>query len=282
MSRGQAAPEESGTRHFAATDAALAVVILLLGLSLAGSGGSLVHRWRSSSARHQSLSFEDQLGIVANTTGLILITWWAMSLSIAVAAALLERGGRARAAAVTGRFSPAFMRRLAFAAVGLQLLAAPVATAATPPSPDPHPRPVVSALWAPTTAASEGLVLPRPLRVLAAPGSPPASGPPPASGSPGTGPDITPPWTPRVPAVDPGSLAARQLRIQEPADGEAEVTVRTGDSLWSLAATRLGPLASDADIAREWPRLYQANRAVIGESPHLLRPGQILRLPGGG
>ena len=32
----------------------------------------------------------------------------------------------------------------------------------------------------------------------------------------------------------------------------------------------------------EWPRRYQANRAVIGESPHLLRPGQILRLPGGG
>jgi nucleoid-associated protein YgaU len=69
--------------------------------------------------------------------------------------------------------------------------------------------------------------------------------------------------------------------MQEPADGRAEVTVRAGDSLWSLASARLGPLASDLDIAREWPRLYQANRAVIGESPDLLHPGQVLRLPEG-
>jgi hypothetical protein len=281
MDGGQTAPEHSGARYFPAADAAMAVVILLLGLSLAGSGGSLAQRWRSSAARQQSLSFEDQLGIAANTTGLIVITWWAMSLTIAVASALLERSGRTGAATVTGRFSPAFMRRLAFAAIGFQLLAAPLATAATPPSPDPVPRPVVSALWTPTTAAVDGLVLPRPLRVLAAPAPLRGSGPTSELGNSGTGPDITPPWTPRVPAVEPGTLAAQQLRPQEPADGRAEVTVRPGDSLWSLAAVRLGPLASDVDIAREWPRLYQANRAVIGGSPHLLRPGQVLKLPAG-
>jgi hypothetical protein len=277
----QTAPEQSGTRYFPAADAAMAVVILLLGLSLAGSGGSLAQRWRSSAARQQSMSFEDQLGIAANTTGLIVITWWAMSLTVAVASALLERSGRTGAATVTGRFSPAFMRRLAFAAIGFQLLAAPLATAATPPGPNPVPRPVVSALWTPTTAAVDGLVLPRPLRVLAVPAPLTGSGPTPELGSSGTDPDITPPWTPRVPAVEPGTLAAQQLRPQEPADGRAEVTVRPGDSLWSLAAARLGPLASDVDIAREWPRLYQANRTVIGESPHLLRPGQVLKLPAG-
>jgi hypothetical protein len=272
MDRGPAAPEESMARHFPATDAAMAVVILVLGLSLAGSGGSLVQRWRSSAARQQSLSFEDALGIAANTTGLIVITWWAMSLAIAVGSALLERSGRTGAATATGKFSPAFMRRLAFAAVGFQLLASPVATAAAPPGPDALPRPVVSALWTPTTAA-EGLVLPRPLRVLAAP----APGP----GGAGTRPDPMSSWTPQVPAVEPGTLAARQLRAQEPADGRVEVTVRPGDSLWSLTAARLGPFASDVDIARAWPRLYQANRDVIGESPHLLRPGQVLRLPAG-
>ncbi|CAI3801163.1 hypothetical protein NKCBBBOE_02771 [Pseudarthrobacter sp. MM222] len=219
MGGGQTAPEQSGARYFPAADATMAVVILLLGLSLAGSGGSLAQRWRSSAARQQSLSFEDQLGIAANTTGLIVITWWAMSLTVAVASALLERSGRTGAATVTGRFSPAFMRRLAFAAIGFQLLAAPLATAATPPSPDPVPRPVVSALWTPTTAAVDGLVLPRPLRVLAAPAPLPESGTTPELGSSGTGPDITPPWTPRVPAVEPGTLAARQLRPQEPADG---------------------------------------------------------------
>jgi nucleoid-associated protein YgaU len=57
------------------------------------------------------------------------------------------------------------------------------------------------------------------------------------------------------------------------------VTVRAGDSLWSLSAARLGPMASDVDIARDWPGLYQANRDIIGENPHLLRPGQVLRLP---
>lgn len=263
MSRGETDRRESGTEHrFQATDAAMAGVILLLGLSLAVSGGSLAQRWRSSSTRLQVLSFEDQLGIVANTAGLILITWWAMSLAIAVASALLDRSGRTGAAAVTAKFSPAFMRRLVVAAIGWQLVAAPLAAAATQPRPEPSPRPAVSAGWAPTTAAIEGVVLPRPLRVLAPP-------------------DITPPWTPPGPAVEPGALAARQLRMQQPPDG-AEVTVRAGDSLWGLAAARLGPLASDVDIAREWPRLYQANREVIGESPHLLRPGQILRFPAGG
>ncbi|MCU1541412.1 MAG: LysM peptidoglycan-binding protein [Arthrobacter sp.] len=280
MSGGRTAP--GMRREFPATDAAMAAVILLLGLSLAGSGGSLARRLRSSSARQQSLSFEDQLGIVANTTGLILITWWAMSLVIALVSALLERSGRTGAAMLTGKFSPAFMRRLAFTAVGFQLLAAPLATAATLVRPEPLPRPAVSALWTPTTAAAEGLVLPRPLQVFAAPAPRHSSAPPTRElGGAGPAPDVTQDWMPRVPAVAPGILAARQLRTQEPAEGLAEVTVRAGDSLWSLAAARLGPLASDVDIAREWPRLYRANREVIGDSPHLLRPGQILRLPAG-
>ncbi len=120
-------------RQTVRADAAMATAILLLGIFLAATGGFLVQRWQSGSARGQSLSFEDQLGIVANTAGLIVITWWLMSLAIAVAAALLDRLGRTRAAAATGRFSPAFMRRLVLAAVGLQLLTAPLASAATSP-----------------------------------------------------------------------------------------------------------------------------------------------------
>ena len=259
------APRETGSRRLPPADAAMAGVILLLGCVLAGTGHSLVQRWRSGSARQQSLGFEDQLGIFANTTGLIVITWWTMSFTAAVAAALLERSGRTRAAAATGKFSPAFMRRLALASLGIQLLAAPLATAGTPaPGPDPGsmPGPAVSAPWNPTTAAAPS---------LGPSGNPPGS----------LGPDLRPQWTPHAPAIEPGPLAARQLRIREPTEERAEVTVRAGDSLWSLAAARLGPLATDADIAREWPRLYRANRAVIGDSPHALRPGQILRLPSG-
>src|SRR3954447_2587306 len=112
-------------------ETAIAAVILLLGIFLATTGSFLVQRWQSASARQQSLSFEDQLGIAANTAGLIIITWWVLSLAIAIAAALLDRFGRSRAAGATSRFSPAFMRRLVLAALGLQLVSAPLATAAT-------------------------------------------------------------------------------------------------------------------------------------------------------
>jgi hypothetical protein len=57
------------------------------------------------------------------------------------------------------------------------------------------------------------------------------------------------------------------------------VTVRRGDSLWSLTAARLGPSATDARIAAEWPRWYAANRQVIGPDPSVIHPGQQLRPP---
>lgn len=260
MDTAAVAADASEPRQFPGADAVMAALILSVGVFLVATGGSLAERWRSSAARQQSVGFEDQLGLFANAIGLIVITWWTMSLAIAVLSALLERGGRAGAAAATAKFSPAFMRRLALAAVGFQLLAAPLASAATPPHPEPGSpnRPAVSASWTPT-APVQGLVVPRPLLGLARPASPR--------------------WTPGVAAVEPGPLTARELRTGPPAGAPGEITVRAGDSLWNLAASRLGPFASDVDIAREWPRLYQANRAVIGESPDLLRPGQVLRLP---
>jgi nucleoid-associated protein YgaU len=88
-----------------------------------------------------------------------------------------------------------------------------------------------------------------------------------------------PQWRPLRPAVEPGPLAGQPLRDRQPTGEAAEVTVRPGDSLWSLSAARLGPYASDVDIALDWPRLYQANRDMIGGNPNLLRPGQVLRLP---
>ena len=57
------------------------------------------------------------------------------------------------------------------------------------------------------------------------------------------------------------------------------VRVRPGDSLWLIAAHRLGRGADAADIAASWPRWYAANRAVIGDNPDLIRPGQLLTAP---
>jgi hypothetical protein len=55
--------------------------------------------------------------------------------------------------------------------------------------------------------------------------------------------------------------------------------VRPGDTLWSLTAERLGPDATPARIAAAWPRLYAANRDVIGPDPAHIEPGQHLTLP---
>jgi hypothetical protein len=268
----EAAVTSAGTRRRLRADAAMTAAILLLGLFLTGTGNGLVQRWRSSSARQQSFGFEDQLGIVANTAGLIITVWGVMSLAIAVAAALLERRGRSRAASAAGAFAPAFMRRLALAAVGFQLLTAQLAAAAAPDAPAAYPAPSApSAAWSPAAGLQPPGVGSAAMAV-----SPPAAATIPDPGPPG---GVDPRWTPLSPVVEPGPLAGRGLRIREPTDQLPEVTVRAGDSLWSLSATRLGPLASDVDIARDWPVLYQANRDVIGENPHLLRPGQVLRLP---
>ena len=271
---------ESRRRRVLPADAAMAAVILLLGLFLAVTGGLNVQRWRSSPAYRGNLGFEDHIGTVANTAGLIVTVWWAMSLTVAVVAAVLEKAGRVRAASAAGKFAPAFMRRLALAAVGLQLVTAPLATASTSPSletaqsintePSPPDAPAstpaaASAAWTPTAFPATP-ALPPAVPSAAPPGSPVAA---------------APQWQPLSPVIEPGPLTGPPLRLLQPKGQWTELTVRPGDSLWSLSAARLGPFASDVDIALDWPRLYQANREVIGANPHLLRPGQILRIPPG-
>lgn len=256
-------------------DAAMAALILLLGAFLAWAGALLAQRLQTSATRRQSLSFEDHMGLAANTTGLIVVAWWVLSFLIAVASALLERRGSHRAAAAAGKFSPAFMRRLALAAIGLQLATAPLAQASSRP-PDPAGQDAapsaVAAAWVPSGALPLGTPA---LPPAAAPAPDPAPSPVPHS------PDMNPHWTPSPAPLDPRTLAAAALRGQDAPAGTAEVTVRTGDSLWNICAAALGPLASDVDVALAWPRLYQANRGVIGPDPGLLLPGQVLRIPVG-
>lgn len=54
--------------------------------------------------------------------------------------------------------------------------------------------------------------------------------------------------------------------------------VRSGDTLWDIAAEVLRT-DNPRRIARYWPRIHRANRALIGSNPHLIRPGQVLELP---
>ena len=60
------------------------------------------------------------------------------------------------------------------------------------------------------------------------------------------------------------------------------VTVRHGDTLWSLAREQLradGEPATDRQTAAAWPSWWQTNRALVGEDPDLLHPGTVLRVP---
>jgi len=86
------------------------------------------------------------------------------------------------------------------------------------------------------------------------------------------------PRTLPVPDRPTAGLRAR-ARARGPAHGHAWTRVRTGDTLWAIAARRLPPDASDADVAGAWPRWFRRNRGLIGPDPDLIRPGTRLRVP---
>ncbi|GAA4833926.1 hypothetical protein GCM10023221_08060 [Luteimicrobium xylanilyticum] len=84
-------------------------------------------------------------------------------------------------------------------------------------------------------------------------------------------------WHPLA-AARPAAAASTVARATD-AERPTHVTVRRGDSLWAVAAAHLGPHATDAEIARAWPRWYEANSHVIGADPDLLLPGTVLVAP---
>lgn len=66
---------------------------------------------------------------------------------------------------------------------------------------------------------------------------------------------------------------------RSPATTPQVVVVVAGDCLWDIAARHLGPGATDAQIAAEWPRWYAANRHLIGDDPDLIQIGLRLQAP---
>ncbi|MDV3220044.1 LysM peptidoglycan-binding domain-containing protein [Intrasporangium sp.] len=97
------------------------------------------------------------------------------------------------------------------------------------------------------------------------------------TGSPVPAPGWLPDAPSRVMQSDQTGLLGGTLRPTGTANDT--VTVQRGDTLWSIAADHLGPRATDAEIAGEWPRWFEANREVIGGNPDLILPGQQLRVP---
>ncbi|MFF3037225.1 LysM peptidoglycan-binding domain-containing protein [Arthrobacter citreus] len=215
-------------------------------------------------------------GLAAGCLGLLLLAWWTVGLGAAFLSAVLLRSGNRRAAGVVGRLSPGFLKRLAAAALGLQLAAAPLPALAAPaaqttaaasistghpvpgsPAAGVSPSPVADPSWQLARRAVEG----------SSPGGSAASQ---RSDS-----AVDPSWKPSPGPVS-GSLLIPGGTREAPQEA---VTVTAGDTLWDLAAAQLGPLATDHEIAGYWPAWHELNRSVIGPDPHRLLPGQVLAVP---
>src|ERR1700689_567851 len=65
------------------------------------------------------------------------------------------------------------------------------------------------------------------------------------------------------------TLAAIEIHREGAARPPAELVGRRGDARRGIAPR----------YRVEWPGVYEANRAVIGENPNLLNPGERLRIP---
>lgn len=227
------------------------VMIALLAVGLYLPGEAI----RSNAAPFTGYQrLEGLLGIAASATGMVLVGWWAAALALALLSESLRRGGHERAAIVAGVLSPQFMKRLASAALGLQLVAGGSVPA--------------SALFSADHPVSSGPVALAGDRVNSASDVP----------------AIEPQWKPLPGPVESGPLVRGELR-QSPAPptrpARAVIEVGPGDSLWTIAARQLGPFATDVEIAQAWPLWHRENRQVIGDNPDLLLPGQLLRAPHG-
>ena len=77
----------------------------------------------------------------------------------------------------------------------------------------------------------------------------------------------------------PALPSPRHMGAPIRSDPPHTVTVRPGDTLWTLAGAQLGSAATDWEIAREWPRWHAHNLRHIGPEPGNLRPGTVLRVP---
>lgn len=183
----------------------------------------------------------------------VLALWLGAGLVAAVVAVVPGSCGRL-ARTVARVLLPAALYRVVIGAAGLGLFLAPVAAGAS-----------ASAGGGGHAAASTSTP---PIPTPTWPSDPPSL---PAPGWP-SGPAAA---TPNGNVPPPG---ARPPQSAQPADARA-VLVRPGDSLWDLAAARLGADGTLAQTAAAWPRWYAANRAVIGADPDLIKPGQRLTPP---
>ena len=284
-------------------------VVLGVGAPLAGLWLASVaaDRWRVMTGPAPATP-EEALVALAAVLGAAVAAWLWLGLLLALLGHLPGAVG-ARCRAVAERTTPAVVRRCAAVVVGASLagaLAPGTATAADGRLSDASTSRAqaastsstsLSPSFAPTTLRSTGVAAtvpdaavpdaavpyaPVPDAAVPSPAFAPSSMPahpgdvpahtPAASSTPAPG------WTPSRPPVR-RQPSTRLVTTAPASEGPRETVVRRGDTLWDIARAHLGPDATDAEVAAEWPRWHEANRSVIGADPDVLLPGQVLHAP---
>jgi nucleoid-associated protein YgaU len=240
-----------GPGPLTAVSAARGLALLALAATVAVAAWLLLSSgWRSwASLRTRpagSFAPDALLGVLARLGTGVLLGWLALTTALALVAAVPSALGD-RAA----RLTPLLMRSVVAAAVSGSIAVSSAAAATATSGPSSGPRPTASASVSPAVTD------------LPDPGWTPAPPPPP----------------PPPPTTRPGDVSLVSSAGTPGAAAEEHVVVRRGDTLWAITARHLGPDADAAEIAREWPRWYAANRALIGADPDLLQPGQRLTPP---
>ncbi|WP_146845249.1 LysM peptidoglycan-binding domain-containing protein [Cellulomonas terrae] len=263
-------------------------------LASAALAGVLAHHVRTVLSDHVGPWQVDAVIEVAVTAaGALVAVWLAAGALLATVCVVVRVAGASWRAGerLVHRCAPQVVRKALVLAVGagIGLGMATGASAVVPvPSPssatvEPHDAAVPDDLgWAVTTTSTstpDPDLAPRPTTVTepsaSASAAPAPAEPVPAPARPAPGPTAPPGHA--TAAVE--TAAADHVRTPPAPVGSGEVVVEAGDSLWAIAARHLPSGATDAQIAAAWPQWYQANVAVIGADPDLLRPGQVLLVP---
>ncbi|THJ65973.1 LysM peptidoglycan-binding domain-containing protein [Arthrobacter echini] len=278
-----------------------------------GCGAVMLAAGYSLEVRSAASGVETVLAVGLSLVGLTVVGLWFLALLSAIVIEVLGRRGPGPAPAWAVRWTPVLMRRLAVALLGANVLAVPAVaqaapdhagvsgtngmtsvavllpamesgtavslratTRSEPPTVSGAPDTAGSPYWEPEGAVTTDL--PAPAGPTPTPAQAPERTPAPAPAAQPT--PATPPsgagWAPSPVPADGGPLVRAETRNPL---GATDVVVAPGDSLWSIVAARLGPLATDADVAATWPSWYEANSSIIGPDPCLLLPGQVLSEP---
>ena len=112
------------------------VLIVLCGILLVLCGAVWLHHDipGGGPSRYSPVGWDRNTALTCVVLGLAVIIGWLFSFLAALLSEILRRCGRAAAAAHTARLSPVFMRRLATALLGSQLLVVPTARPADVPA----------------------------------------------------------------------------------------------------------------------------------------------------